>query len=233
MQHIESNLVSGPAQLATPDFGTEKQPLSGPIPVETEELRFQNQRIRIAIIDGVAQFVAKDVAEVLEYANTRQAVHMHVSKANRDAVCLTDAIGRTQTWTTVNEAGLYELILGSKKPAAREFRDWVVSEVLPSIRKTGRYMLETATIPLSAQIMLMKITGALRYRGASREKQLNRIRAHRDGTFSIRIGRHWVRHLSTLNVAGLPLSHALREGRALSAVREGPGQVRLEPRRAA
>jgi prophage antirepressor-like protein len=214
MYPTENCIVSGPAQLAGP--------------VVVEERRFHDQRIRVVTVDGVAQFVAMDVAAILEYANTRQAVHMHVSKGNRDAVCLTDAIGRMQRLTTVNEAGLYELIMGSEKPAAREFRQWVVSEVLPSIRETGRYELETgryelktATVPLMEQI-----AAALHGRGAAKGRQLNKVIAHRDGTFSIRIGKYWVRNLSTLNVAGLPLSHTLREGRALSAVREGPGPAK-------
>jgi prophage antirepressor-like protein len=217
MNKSDESLINPVAMQATASFiGTEKHPLSGPIPVVTEELRFHSQRIRVVTIDGAAQFVAMDVAAILEYANARQAVYMHVSRCNRGAVCLTDAIGRTQRLTTINEAGLFELILRSEKPAAREFKGWVTGEVLPSIRATGQYTLETAKVPLLAEI-----SKTLRGRGAARARQINRVIAHRKGTFSVRIGKRWLRHIPTLEVCDLPKSHALREGWALGAFQSG------------
>jgi hypothetical protein len=126
-----------------------------------------------------------------------------------------DTPGGSQTLLAVNESGLYALILGSTKPEARRFKDWVTGEVLPAIRKTGRYELGDAT-PL-----LTQITAMLRGRGPAKEWQLNKIVAHRDGRFSIRIGKHWVRRITSLDVGDLPRSHSLRQGVALGAFHSG------------
>lgn len=83
-------------------------------------------------------FVAKDVCAVLGIVNASDAV----GRLDPDGVGTTDLIdtmGRLQTASTVNEPGLYELVFQSRRPEAREFRRWVTTEVLPSIRKTGQY----------------------------------------------------------------------------------------------
>jgi prophage antirepressor-like protein len=210
---IQDRIFPGLVQAIGPVVGGETHPFSGPMPVLPEELWFQGRRIRVVAVGEAVQFVATDVAAILQYANARQAVRIHVSKCNRDGVYLTDTIGRTQRLTTVNEAGLYELILGSEKPTARKFRAWVVEKVLPAIRKTGRYEIE-GTQPL----LMEQISVALRGRGAAKERQLNRVIAHRDGTFSIRVGRSWMRHIPALQ-GDIPVSHSLREGQALGAIR--------------
>lgn len=104
-------------------------------------LSFQNNNIRIETTEeGEVLFCAKDVCTVLGYSNSRDAVVKHVDKnydvANRDTV---DSLGRKQQITFVNESGLYALIFGSKLEKAKEFKHWVTSVVLPSIRKTGKY----------------------------------------------------------------------------------------------
>ena len=90
--------------------------------------------------DGEPLFCANDVCAILGYANARDAVATHVDTnydvAKRDII---DSIGRTQSATFVTESGLYALIFGSKLESAKEFKRWVTSEVLPSIRKTGSY----------------------------------------------------------------------------------------------
>ncbi len=87
-------------------------------------------------------FVGKDVATALGYNNTRKALQDHVDLEDRmDGVTIRDAIGRNQPVVIINESGLYSLILSSKLPQAKAFKRWVTSEVLPSIRKTGRYEL--------------------------------------------------------------------------------------------
>ena len=81
-------------------------------------------------------FVGKDVAESLGYSNARKAVLVHVDAEDK-GVTKWDTPGGTQQMTIINESGLYALILSSKLPSAKEFKHWVTSEVLPSIRKTG------------------------------------------------------------------------------------------------
>ena len=100
--------------------------------------------IRTVTIDGEPWFVGKDVAEILEYSNTRKAIADHVDdddKFKMDGVTIRDTIGRKQTPVFINESGLYSLILSSKLPTAKKFKHWVTSEVLPSIRKNGGYIM--------------------------------------------------------------------------------------------
>lgn len=93
------------------------------------------------VIDETSQswFNAADVCAALGLANSRDALSKHVDfddVAKRDAI---DNLGRTQPMNYVNESGLYALIFGSSKESAKQFKKWVTSEVLPSIRKAGSY----------------------------------------------------------------------------------------------
>jgi len=90
---------------------------------------------------GETFFVGNDVAKALGYSNTRDALRKHVDDDDKDAVAIRDAIGRDQQTVFINESGLYSLALSSKLPQAKVFKHWVTSEVLPQIRRTGRYEL--------------------------------------------------------------------------------------------
>ena len=100
-------------------------------------------KLRAIEIDGEPWFVGKDVATVLGYSNPRKALADHVDDEDRmDGVTIRDSIGRNQNPILINESGLYSLILSSKLPSAKQFKRWVTSEVLPSIRKTGGYVVK-------------------------------------------------------------------------------------------
>lgn len=101
-------------------------------------LTYQDQPVRVLGTPDEPLFVAADCCAVLSIANSRDAVADFESD-ERDAVVTTDAIGRSQEQLVVTEAGLYRLIFQSRKPAAAAFRRWVWHEVLPALRKTGRY----------------------------------------------------------------------------------------------
>lgn len=92
---------------------------------------------RTLTVDGEPWFVAKDVCEALGIAN----VSMACGKLDDDekAISDIDTLRGLQKHVTVNESGLYSLILTSTKPAAKRLKKWVTSKVLPSIRKTGSY----------------------------------------------------------------------------------------------
>lgn len=83
-------------------------------------------------------FIAKDVCRILGISNARMA--MQRLKDREKGVSQADTPGGTQTVTTISEAGFYRLVLRSDKPYAETFQDWVVEEVLPSIRKHGAYI---------------------------------------------------------------------------------------------
>lgn len=103
---------------------------------------FKNEKfgeVRTMSIDGEPWFVGKDVAEILGYQNASKALSDHVSaedKLNNESL---SSIGQRGGWL-INESGLYSLILRSKLESAKEFKHWVTSEVLPSIRKHGGYI---------------------------------------------------------------------------------------------
>ena len=104
---------------------------------------FENEQfgtIRTIMINDEPWFVGKDVADVLGYSNSRDALAKKVSEEDK-GVANCDTLGGTQDVTIINESGLYSLIFSSKLPKAKEFKHWVTSEVLPAIRKTGYYAL--------------------------------------------------------------------------------------------
>ena len=95
-------------------------------------------QVRSMLIDGEPWFVGKDVAEALGYTNSNKALVDHVDIEDKGVTkCYT--LGGMQNLTIINESGLYSLIMSSKLPKAKEFKHWVTSEVLPTIRKTGSY----------------------------------------------------------------------------------------------
>lgn len=98
---------------------------------------FKNNEVRVAVIDGQPWWVAKDICDVLEISNSRDAVSR--LDADERGVVSTDTLGGSQSMQAVNEPGLYSLVIGSRKPEAKEFKRWITHDVLPSIRKTGMY----------------------------------------------------------------------------------------------
>lgn len=96
--------------------------------------------VRAVEVDGEPWFVGKDVAQALGYSNPRKALADHVDAEDK-GVTKCDTPGGEQDITTINESGLYSLVLSSKLPGAKKFKRWVTAEVLPAIRKTGGYQL--------------------------------------------------------------------------------------------
>ncbi|WP_323714457.1 phage antirepressor [Mammaliicoccus sciuri] len=105
---------------------------------------FDSNEVRIVIVNEEPYFVGKDVAKVLGYKNTREALKYHVDiEDKKDGVAIYDSIGRTQKPVVINESGLYSLIFSSKLDSAKRFKRWVTSEVLPAIRKHGIYATDS------------------------------------------------------------------------------------------
>lgn len=97
--------------------------------------------VRTITVEGEPYFVAKDIAEILGYSNTRDAVRKHVDEEDK-GVAKCDTLGGNQELAVINESGLYSLILSSKMPNAKKFKRWVTSEVLPTIRRHGLYAMD-------------------------------------------------------------------------------------------
>ncbi len=93
--------------------------------------------IRTVEINGEPWFVGKDVAVALGYTKPRNALSTHVDENDKQDTPIQSYPGGTQKMTIINDSGLYSLIFSSKLPKAKEFKRWVTSEVLTSIRKTS------------------------------------------------------------------------------------------------
>lgn len=104
---------------------------------------FEGNQVKALEIKNEPWFVGKDVAEILGYKNTRDALAKHVDVEDKNSVAIHDGITRgNPNQIIINESGLYSLILSSKMPNAKKFKHWVTSEVLPAIRKHGAYMTD-------------------------------------------------------------------------------------------
>lgn len=97
--------------------------------------------IRVLTIKNEPYFVGKDVASVLGYKDTSDALKKHVDSDDKLTRRFADS-GQNREMYIINESGLYSLILSSKLPTAKRFKRWVTGEVLPAIRKHGAYLTE-------------------------------------------------------------------------------------------
>ncbi|MCC9308014.1 hypothetical protein LN042_13090 [Kitasatospora sp. RB6PN24] len=122
---------------------------------------FEGREVRVVTIEGEPWWVAADVCAVLEHSNSRKALQT----LDEDEVGVTIAytsVGRRRV-SIINEPGLYSLVLRSRKPQARAFKRWLTHEVIPAIRRTGRYAPEpepeAAPRPGWAEAMVTDIAG--------------------------------------------------------------------------
>ena len=106
-----------------------------------QTLQYESSDLRVVMIDGEPHWIAADVCRVLEIQNTADALN----RLDEDETGIVSIYTPEQPFRTVTEAGLYSLILGSRKPQARAFRRWVTHEVLPQIRETGSYIKQPRT----------------------------------------------------------------------------------------
>lgn len=110
--------------------------------MENNLMVFKNEEfgeIRSLEINNEPYFVGNEIATILGYKNTRDALMRHVDEEDKDVVKY-DTLGGKQEMIVINESGLYSLIMSSKLSSAKKFKRWVTSEVLPSIRKHGGYI---------------------------------------------------------------------------------------------
>lgn len=130
-------------------------------------------KIRTVTINNEVWFVGKDVADILGYQNGSRDINRHVEEEDRNKVMIFDGNQDKET-ITINESGLYCLILSSKMPNARKFKRWVTSEVLPSIRKNGGYIAGQEN--MSDDELMAKALMVAQNKIAERDKQIERMR---------------------------------------------------------
>ena len=136
---------------------------------EVSIFNFENQNVRTVLIDSEIWFVASDVTKILGYVNGKQAIIEHCKGVYKKYPLLTT--GGIQELSIINESGLYKLVLASKKSNAIKFKDWVTSQVLPSIRKTGSFSVNQKP-ELSIEQMTLMVIQNLQSKISEQQKQL-------------------------------------------------------------
>lgn len=131
----------------------EKKETAGETAMQVYTYNEKDVKLRIQTIDGNPWFAVKDLCEILEHSNHKVAI-LGLDDDEVRKVYLTDSLGRKQETLVTSESGMYTLIIRSNKPEAKKFRKWVTGEVLPSIRKTGRY--EASTEPQSTRKLVCR-----------------------------------------------------------------------------
>jgi prophage antirepressor-like protein len=128
---------------------------------------FDERGVRIVLVESkdenVPWFCGRDVCEILGYANYRDTIHTHIEDECKQQLGNILVVGVKQTTslsynelkaTYINEEGLMSLLFACKLPIGKRFRKWVLKEVLPSIRKTGKYELQNALTASKTQLAL-------------------------------------------------------------------------------
>ena len=142
-------------------------------------------KIRTMVMpDGQIGFVGKDVAKVLGYRDTVNALKLHVEDEDKARWQITTQFGVKEA-TFINESGLYALVLASKMPRAREFKHWVTAEVLPQIRRTGGYIPiregdDEEAILSRAVAILTRTVEVQRERLAAHQAEIARLKPRAD-----------------------------------------------------
>lgn len=140
-----------------------------------QSFEFEGKEVRTLKINDEPWFVGKDLATILGYSNTRDALNKHVDSEDKNTVAIRDGITRgNPNQTIVNESGMFSLILSSNLPNAKKFKRWVTSEVLPTIRKTGSYHLPQT--PEELLQLTMKATNHLDERVTNVEEDIDYLK---------------------------------------------------------
>lgn len=151
-------------------------PPSNPTPAATAALfAFGDERVRVILdAQGEPWFVAADVCRALGIGGASQAVHGNASRSepgldeDQKGVCNVATHGGDQNVCIVNESGLYALVFKSRKPEARAFRRWITKEVIPSIRRTGGYVVKdevgSPAVPMSYKDALKALVAEIEAR---------------------------------------------------------------------
>ncbi|COY90622.1 prophage%2C antirepressor%2C putative [Staphylococcus aureus] len=120
-----------------------------------QTFNFEELPVRTLEVDGEPYFIGKDVADILGYANGRDALSKHVDAEDKLTSQIATA-GQNRNVTIINESGLYSLIFSSKLENAKRFKRWVTSEVLPTLRRTGAYQVPSD--PMQALRLMFEAT---------------------------------------------------------------------------
>lgn len=138
---------------------------------EVQLFNFENHEVRSLVINSEPWFVGKDVAKILGYKDTSDALKKHVDEEDKLTRRFADS-GQNREMYIINESGLYSLVLSSKLPSAKKFKRWVTSEVLPALRKTGQYQINK----LSGSELMAKALIEAQSVLAAKDKQIQEMK---------------------------------------------------------
>ena len=138
---------------------------------------FENAQLRTLGTADAPLFVAIDVAKALGYSQPAKSVNDRVDPEDLIKSEIETKGGR-QTVNCVNESGLYALIFGSKLESAKRFKRWVTSEVLPAIRKTGRYEAQETITPAEQRAIQVAVAARAKKTAANYQTIYRAIKAH-------------------------------------------------------
>lgn len=138
---------------------------------------FENAQVRALGTPDLPLFVAVDAAGALGYKDKTNAIKQHVDPEDLIKSEIETNGGR-QTVNCVNESGLYALIFGSKLESAKRFKRWVTSEVLPAIRKTGRYEAQETITPAEQRAIQVAVAARAKKTAANYQTIYRAIKAH-------------------------------------------------------
>ncbi|ECX8912253.1 hypothetical protein IOP58_001934 [Salmonella enterica] len=131
----------------------------------------ETHEVRIQMINGEPWFCLKDVCEILDIKNASDLLSKQLDKAGVEKIYLRSG-GQNRQLSFVNEPNLYRVIFRSNKPEAKQFQDWVFNDVLPTIRKTGRYQKQPPSEPLNSndmsnlKLLVWMMTGNMKFENA-------------------------------------------------------------------
>ena len=182
---------------------------------------FNNQQfgqIRVVDVNTTPYFVGYDVALALGYAKPRNAIMQHVDSEDALKQGVSDNQGIVHEMTLINESGVYSLVFGSKLPSAKQFKRWVTSEVLPSVRKHGAYLTDQKVEEvLTDPDTLIKLATQLKAERAEKERLKEQ---HRLAEEQIKLSQPKVEYYNTvLQSDSLIATNVIADQLGLSAKR--------------
>lgn len=191
---------------------------------EFKLFNFEDNKIRTILESSEILFVGKDIASALGYKDERDALNRHVdeedkiekivkvSQMRQNTSNVNDSQGPFQNVTLINESGVYSLIFASHLPKARDFKHWVTSEVLPSIRKTRSYQLPQT--PEEKKDLTMEAASHLNKRVSKIEDDVDFLKNNQEIDSGQRFELEKARKIKVMKVIGGLESNYYREKRA-------------------
>ena len=182
---------------------------------EIQIFKFNDHPVRVAEKDGEPWWVAKDVCEILELGNPRSSLALleDDEKSSVQIMDGTSPLGGNPNMTIISEAGLYRLIMRSRKPQAKAFQRWITHEVLPTIRKTGGYLT-----PAKAEEILFNPDAII-----SLAMQIKQLRAERDEAIRTKYHIMAGRDATAMNTASRAVQRAKKAEAELAELKNEIG----------